>query len=69
MDMRWAAVQYRIEHQHADGGWAPLVEEGNHHDAAAHDPERQWGKRRLFRCTKCDEAVLIEPEERLVDPV
>jgi hypothetical protein len=69
MDVQWAAVQYRIEHRHSDGDWAPMVEEGSHHDAAEHDPERQWGKRRLFRCTKCDEAVLIEPEEeRLVAP-
>jgi hypothetical protein len=61
---RSAEVQYRIEHRHQDGGWAPMVEEGSHHDSAEHDPERSWGKRRLFRCTRCDEAVLIEPEEQ-----
>jgi hypothetical protein len=60
---RAAEVQYRIEHQHGDGSWAPMVEERSHHDSADHDPERSWGQRRLFRCTKCDESVLIGPEE------
>jgi len=60
---RSAEVQYRIEHRHGDGSWAPMVEEASHHDSAEHDPERSWGKRRLFRCTRCDESVLIEPEE------
>jgi hypothetical protein len=60
---RIAEVQYRIEHRHEDGSWAPMIEEQNHHDAAEHDPERSWGKGRVFRCTKCDEGVLIEPEE------
>jgi hypothetical protein len=66
---RITEVQYRIEHRHEDGGWAPMIEEQDHHDAAEHDPERSWGKGRLFRCTKCDEGVLIEPEEeRPVSP-
>jgi hypothetical protein len=60
---RTAEVQYRIEHRHEDGGWAPMIEEQNHHDAAEHDPERSWDTGRLFRCTKCDEGILIEPEE------
>ena len=60
---RTAELQYRIEHRHTDGDGAPMVEERSHHDSADHDPERSWGQRTLFRCTKCDEGVLIEPEE------
>ena len=60
---RTAELQYRIEHRHEDGSWSPMIEERDHHDAAEHDPERLWGTGRLFRCTKCDEGVLIEPEE------
>ena len=62
-NIRLQEAQYRIEHRHGDGSWAPMVEEGSHHDSAQHDPERSWGKRRLFRCTRCDESVLIGPEE------
>jgi transcription initiation factor IIE alpha subunit len=31
-----------------------------HHDASAHDPERSWGvSRRLFRCPRCGEEVVV----------
>jgi len=38
-----------------------MVEVTSHHDPAAHDPERQWGLRRIFRCTSCEETITIEP--------
>jgi hypothetical protein len=62
-NIRLQEAQYRIEHRHGDGSYAPMTEEHSHHDPADHDPERSWGVRRLFRCTKCDEGVLIGPEE------
>jgi hypothetical protein len=62
-NIRLQEAQYRVEHRHGDGSYAPMTEERSHHDSADHDPERSWGKRRLFRCTRCDESVLIEPEE------
>jgi hypothetical protein len=56
-------AQYRLEHRHDDGTWRTMVEVPVHHDSAQHDPERSWGVKRLFRCTRCDETVLITPEE------
>jgi hypothetical protein len=59
---RIAEMQLRIEHRHDDGSWAQMLEDESPHDPAAHDPERSWG-RRLFRCTRCAETVLIGSEE------
>jgi hypothetical protein len=59
-----AEMQLRIEHRHDDGSWAEMLEDESPHDPAAHDPERSWGRRRLFRCTRCDETVLVGPEEQ-----
>ena len=50
-----------IEHRHDDGSWSEMVEEDRPHDAADHDAERSWGMRRIFRCTRCDERVTLEP--------
>ena len=51
------AQELRIEHRHGDGSWSPL--EPIHHDSAAHDAERSWLRRTIFRCTTCDEAVTV----------
>lgn len=56
---RLAEIEYRISHRHPDGAWGEMVQA---HDSATDDPERQWGKSRLFRCTSCDESVTIERE-------
>jgi hypothetical protein len=61
--IRLQEATYRLEHRHGDGSWGPMTEQPSHHAPADHDPERSWGRRRLFRCTRCDEAVLIGPEE------
>ena len=48
----------RLEHRHSDGSWSPL--ERVHHDAAEHDPERDWAKGKLvFSCLTCDEMVRV----------
>jgi hypothetical protein len=62
-NIRLEEAQYRIEHRHGDGSVAPMTEVPVHHDSTQHDPERSWGVKRLFRCTRCDETVLIAPEE------
>ncbi len=51
------AQEFRIEHRHSDGSWSPL--EPAHHDAAAHDGERSWIKRTLFRCKGCEQTVSV----------
>jgi hypothetical protein len=40
-----------------------MDEAPTHHDAAQHDAERWWSKVRVFHCTKCEESVVIGPEE------
>lgn len=61
MDFRTLEIAYRIDHRHKDGSWGEMVEDRAHHDPAAHDPERRWSMRRIFRCTSCDEAVTLVP--------
>ena len=63
MDLRIIQVTYRIQHSHGDGNWGEMVEDRQHHAPADHDPERSWGRGRLFRCTSCDESVTIMTDE------
>ena len=51
------AQEFQVEHRHSDGSWSPL--EPMHHDAAAHDGERSWLMRKIFRCTTCEEEVAV----------
>jgi hypothetical protein len=52
---------YRLEHGHADGSRHPM--EIEHHDPAQHDPERSWGRAKVFRCVKCNETIALLPRE------
>jgi hypothetical protein len=64
MDQATFELSYRVEHRHGDGSWGEMLEDRSRdHDSAAHDPERNWGIRRIFRCTSCDEAVTLIPGE------
>lgn len=50
----------RLMHLHGDERFP--MREGAQHDAAAHDPERSWmSGARIFRCTRCDEEVVVMP--------
>ena len=51
------AQEFRIEHRHADDTWSPL--EPLPHDSAAHDGERAWLKRTIFRCPSCSTSVTV----------
>jgi len=51
------AQQFQVEHRHSDGSWSPL--EPIHHESAAHDAERSWLRRTIFRCTSCAEEVAV----------
>jgi hypothetical protein len=57
------AIDYqslRLMHLHGDERFP--MHEGRHHDAADHDPERGWvSGARIFRCTRCDEEVVVMP--------
>jgi hypothetical protein len=62
MDPRTILMTFRVEHSHRDGSWGEMVE-SHVHDAAETDPERDWGRRRIFRCTTCDESVSVRAGE------
>jgi len=56
---RITEASLRLEHRHNDGTWGRF--ERQHHDAAAHDPERDWAKGKIvYSCTSCDELVRID---------
>jgi hypothetical protein len=49
-----------IEHRHDDGTWGRF-QPVEHHDAAAHDPEREWAKgKKIYSCITCDELIRID---------
>jgi hypothetical protein len=48
-----------MEHRHSDGSWGRF--ERAHHDAADHDPERDWAKGKIvYSCTSCDELIRVD---------
>jgi hypothetical protein len=48
-----------MEHRHSDGSWGRF--ERAHHDAADHDPERDWAKGKIvYACTSCDELIRVD---------
>ncbi len=48
----------KLLHRHSNEDWVPMTE--SEHDPASRDPERAWlHGARLFRCTSCDEEVVI----------
>jgi hypothetical protein len=56
MDPNLRIAQLHLEHRHSDGTWTPL--KPLHHDAAAHDAERSWARRTIYRCD-CGEEVSV----------
>lgn len=49
----------RLEHRHDDGTWSALEPRPSHHDAADHDPERDWANGRIYVCVTCNEEVRV----------
>jgi hypothetical protein len=54
-----------LRHRHDDGSWAAM--ERVEHDSAAHDAERSWPRRAIFRCTVCDEEVSVDGDDADAD--
>ncbi len=50
------AQEFQLEHRHSDGTWERL--QRVEHDSAAHDSERSWLRRTIFRC-ECGEEVAV----------
>ena len=59
--LRLAELDLRMQHRHGDGTWGTLEQRPSHHDAADHDPERDWAQGNVFVCTTCDEEVRLAP--------
>jgi hypothetical protein len=56
MDYVRATQEFRPEHRHGDGNSWPMRPI---HDPAEADHERSWLKGTIFRCTKCDESIVV----------
>lgn len=63
---RMAELSLELEHRHSDGSWGTF--ERAHHDAADHDPEREWLTGQVYSCTTCDELVRIKRPNEEPDP-
>ena len=54
----------RFEHSHGGDEWHVMDEVEPGHDSAEHDPERQWQRGRVFKCSTCDDSIrVVLPEE------
>jgi hypothetical protein len=51
----------KLLHRHGNDDLVPMSE-ASEHGSVAHDPERTWLRgARIFRCTTCDEEVVMTP--------
>jgi hypothetical protein len=57
MDSLRVLQEFRFEHRHDDGSWAPM--EGVPPSPSDRDTERSWSKGRIFRCKSCNEQIRI----------
>jgi hypothetical protein len=68
MDLaRVAELQLRLQHRHDDGTWGSF-EPREPHDPAELDPERGWASGTIYKCTACDEEVLVSTVDDPLDP-
>jgi len=56
--VRASALLLRVEHRHGDD-WVRL-EPSSEHDVAESDPERAWGRGRIYACPLCNERVRVD---------
>jgi hypothetical protein len=49
----------RLQHNHGGDEWHDMVDATPGHDSAESDPERQWARGRIFRCTACEDEIRI----------
>jgi hypothetical protein len=53
----------RLQHHHGGNEWHDMEEVSVSHDSAGSDPERSWARGRIFRCTSCEDEVLLIPHD------
>jgi len=69
MDLvRIADLGFSFQHQHEDGSWGRFEATGEHHDPSEHDPEREWGTGTVYRCTTCDEEIVVTRPDEPAEP-
>ena len=49
----------RLEHSHGNNDWHEMSEVTSDHDVAGSDPERQWARGRIYRCTACEDEIRV----------
>jgi hypothetical protein len=64
MDLaRIAELNLRFEHRHSDGTMGTFEPRSSHHSPSDHDPERDWATGTIYKCTSCDEEIVVAYEE------
>ena len=68
MDLsRIAELNLTLRHRHDDGAFGTFEPEQTHHSPTDHDPERGWASGTIYKCTTCDEEIVVgRSEERRV---
>jgi hypothetical protein len=66
--LRVAEVSLQLHHQHENGAWGAFEPTTPRHSPTDHDPEREWGHGTIYKCTTCDEEVLVSPLDDPRDP-
>jgi hypothetical protein len=62
MDLaRVADLNIRFQHRHSDGTLGTFEPEPDPH--SPHDPEHDWASGTIYRCTTCDEEIIVEQDE------
>jgi hypothetical protein len=59
--LRASEVSLQLHHQHEDGSWGVFEPVAAHHSPADHDPERDWANGTIYKCSACDEQVVVSP--------
>ena len=64
MDLaRVAELNIRFQHRHSDGTMGSFEPEDTPHSPSEHDPERDWASGTIYKCTTCDEEIVVEYDE------
>ena len=64
MDLsRVADLNIRFQHRHTDGTLGTFEPEPSHHSPTDHDPERAWASGTIYKCTTCDEEIIVAHDD------
>jgi hypothetical protein len=49
----------RLEHHHGGNEYHDMYEVSEPHDSAESDPERNWARGRIYRCSVCEDEIRV----------